>query len=132
MTLLSTLCGTHQAHYKLKVEKHQYEKSREKMENELWSSFRENTPFGGLIADLETAFSAYVKQVTGSMPGVEVCSNIKIRPDLSQTKFTQAMLSGKYYDNYMCLRSEPILILYFSVKLGSEYSKVCEFRRFQY
>ena len=94
MTLLSTLCGTHQAHYKLKAEKYQYQKSLKSLEDELWTSFRENTPFGGLIIDMETAFSAYVKQVTSSMPGIEVCSNIKIRPDLSQTKFTQAMLSG--------------------------------------
>ena len=124
MTLLSTLCGTHQAHYKLKVEKHQYEKSREKMENELWSSFRESTPFGGLIADLEVAFSSYVKQVTSSMPGVEVCSNIKIRPDLSQTKCTQAMLSGKclMFLDALVNRKENIFNYFFSFKLGNKHS----------
>ena len=95
MTLLSTLASTHQAHYKLKVEKSQHDQSLKELENELWKSFLETTPFRGLVTDLETAFQAYAKMAIGNMPGMEVLVDSKLRPDLSGTKFNQPGLAGK-------------------------------------
>ena len=95
MTLLSTLASTHQAHYKLKVEKFQHAESLKSLEDELWTLFLSTTQFRGLIVDIETAFSSFVKSSLGSLPGIEVVLDAKIRPDLSRSKFNQPGLSGK-------------------------------------
>ena len=99
MTLLSTLASTHQAHYKLKAEKFQQTTSLKDLENELWQSFLTTTPFRGLVIDLETAFQSFVKNSVGSLPGMDVVVDSKIRPDLSQSKFNQPGLAGElsYY-----------------------------------
>ena len=68
MTLLSTLASTHQAHYKLKTEKYQFDTSLKQLEDDLWTSFTATTQFRGLIVDLETAFAAFAKKSIGSMP----------------------------------------------------------------
>ena len=95
MTLLSTLASTHQAHYKLKLERYQSDLCTKKLEDELWQSFSTTTQFQGLITDLETAFGAYVKTSIGAMPGLEVVIDARIRPDLSKCKINQPGLSGK-------------------------------------
>ena len=100
MTLLSTMASTHQAHYKLKVEKYQHAESLKGLEDELWSLFLSSTQFRGLIVDVETAFSSFVKNSIGSMPGLEVVLDAKLRPDLSGSKFTQPGLSGKILITY--------------------------------
>ena len=110
MTLLSTLCGTHQAHYKLKTEKFQNEQSVRELECEFWKSFRETTPFGGLVNDLETAFASYVKQVTAKMPGVEVCTSVRLHPEMSKTKFTHSCISGELFEYYIFLHIFQITI----------------------
>ena len=102
MTLISNLASTHQAHYKLKTEKFQFDKSLKQLEDELWASFIATTQFRGLIVDLETAFSAFAKKSLGSMPGLEVILDARIRPDLSQSRFNQPGLSGKFDSYHDC------------------------------
>ena len=97
MTVLSTMAGTHQGAYKLMTEKAQYDTSLRKIEDSLWESFKNDTPFGSIVNDLESAFSIYANKVLTRMPGMEICADdtcFKLRPDLSSVKFNEAGLSG--------------------------------------
>ena len=100
--MLSTLASTHQAHYKLKLERHQMDTCVKQLEDELWQSFASTTQFQGLITDLETAFSAYVKTSIGAMPGLDVVVDARIRPDLSKCKINQPGLSGELIYLFIC------------------------------
>ena len=94
MTVISTLAGTHQGSYKLLTEKAQHNDSIRNLEDTLWKSFCEDTPFGAIVTDLENAFSTYSKNVLSRMPGMDVVTGVKIRPDLSNTRFNEAGISG--------------------------------------
>ena len=95
--MLSTLAGTHQGSYKLLTERAQHDMSLKQLETEMWESFKNDTPFGSIVSDIETAFSTYSRNILGRMPGMEVCPSAKLRPDLSGTRFVQAGINGKLF-----------------------------------
>ena len=95
MNVLSTLGGLNRANYRLLKELAINRGSKSQLESNLWEKFLKETKYGGVVADVENAFSKFVTNITANTPGMDSVTVAKIRPDLSESRFITKPVQGQ-------------------------------------
>ena len=96
MNVLSTLGGLNRANYRLLKELDINRGSKSQLESVLWDKFLKETKYGQVVADIETAFSKYVTNITVKTPGMDSVTVVKLRPDMSDSRFISKPVQGMY------------------------------------